>query len=337
MGVAVAGLGFVGAKAHVPALRKIPEAELIAVIDVDEERARKVASKYGLKYYQDFSKAVRDPEVDAVVVAVPTSFHSKLVSDALANGKHVLCEMPLAAKIEEAEVLMEKANNAGVILMPDLNFRFTPNYVKTKELVEQDRIGKPIAVTFSELIPAKELASQWPSSSWAWDIDKSGGYPDFTLSVWSVDLLRWLLNSEIEDVRWMSNYAPLVGIHDFVGYNTVGIVKFSSGAVGMLHYSATVAQGEGASMLEVFGDKTKRLRASWNNVLTLIEEGSKKEWKFSEKGTKVWGHYQIDAYFINCILQGKKPEISAKDGMEAQKISARITNTCVGSSWKEAT
>ncbi len=322
--VAVAGLGFVGGRAHVPAFRKIPGAELTAVIDVIEEKAREVGTKYNVNYYLDYKEALKNPEIDAIVVAVPTPFHHKLVSDAIASGKHVLCEMPLTPTIAESEKLGKEAEKAGVILMPDLNFRFTPNYVKAKELIEEGAIGEPLAVTFSEFIAAKDLAAQWPSSSWAWNMEKSGGYPDFTLSVWSIDLVGWLLESEIDDAKWVSNYAPLVEIDNFTGYNTMGIAKFSSGAVGALYYSATVARGEGTSRLEVFGNNTKILKANWNNYLALTGEDTKQEWVFTEKGTKVWGHYQIDSYFVECILQGKKPTVTVEDAIKAQIVASKI-------------
>ncbi len=238
IGVAVAGLGFVGGGTHVPAFKKIPGAKLVAVIDVEEEKARKVSMKRNVNYYLDYKEALKNSEIDAVVVAVPTPFHYELVSEAIASGKHVLCEMPLTPTVVESEKLGEKAKKAGVLLMPDLNFRFTPNYVKAKELIKQSAIGKPLAVTFSEFIPAKDLAVQWPSNSWAWNIEKSGGYPDFTLSVWSIDLVQWLLESDIEDTQWISNYSPLSGIDNFIGYNTIGLIRFSSGAVGVLHYCA---------------------------------------------------------------------------------------------------
>ncbi len=327
IGVAVVGLGFVGGGTHVRAFKKIPSAKLVAVIDVDEEKARKISTKHDVNYYLDYNEAIKNPEIDAVVVAVPTPFHYKLVSEAIASGKHVLCEMPLTPTVVESEKLGEKAKKAGVILMPDLNFRFTPNYVKAKELIKQDAIGKPLAVTFSEFIPAKDLAAQWPSNSWAWNVEKSGGYPDFTLSVWSIDLVQWLLESDIEDTQWVSNYSSLAGIANFIGYNTMGLIRFSSGAVGVLHYCATVAVGEGSSRLEILGSNTKSLKANWNNHLTLAEEDAKQEWMFREKGPKVWGHSQIDSYFIECIMQGKKPTITVEDAIKAQRVAAKIRHS----------
>lgn len=325
VGVAVAGLGFVGGQAHAPAFRKIPGAKLIAVVDVIEELAKKVAAKFEVKYYLDHNEALKDPEIDAIVVAVPTPFHYRLASDAIASGKHVLCEMPLTPTIAESEKLGEAAEKAGVILLPDLNFRFTPNYAKAKELLDQGAVGKPIAFTYMESIAAKDLAAQWPLSSWAWNVDKSGGFPDFTLSVWSLDLIRWLFKTEIDDVNWTANYAPLEGISNFKGYQTMGTVKLSDGTVGYFHFNATVPRGHGTARLEVFGNNTKILRAKWNNYLALIgEETEKQEWEFKEKGTRVWGHRQIDSYFVECILEGKKPSITVEDAIKAQSIAKKI-------------
>lgn len=336
IGVAVVGLGFVGGKAHVPAFKKIQNAELVAVVDVEEERARKVATKHNVRYYLDPKEAMRNSRIDAVVIAVPTPFHYELVSEAISTGKHVLCEMPLTPTIPESKKLGEIAEEAGVILMPDLNFRFTPNYVKVKEVIEQGTIGKPLAITYNEFIPAKDLALQWPANSWAWNIETSGGYPDFTLSVWSIDLVTWLLNSEIIDVKWISNYSRLKGIDNFLGYNTIGIVEFSNDTVGILHYSSTVAVGDGTSRLEIYGNNMKTLTTKGNNHLVLSEEGTKREWMFREKGTKVWGHYQIDSYFIDCILQRKKPTINVRDAIKAQKVAAQISEKTLPVSIREA-
>jgi predicted dehydrogenase len=322
--VAVAGLGFVGGQAHAPAFKKITNADLVAVIDVIEDSAQKFSSKYNIKYYLDHNEALKDPEIDAVVVAVPTPFHFKIVSDCIANGKHVLCEMPLTPTVDQSKKLGNDAKKAGVILMPDLNFRFTPNYVKAKELIQQGAIGNPLTINFSEFIPAKDLAKQWPTGSWAWDIEKSGGYPDFTLSVWSIDLARWITDAEINDVNWFSNYSPLEGIENYRGYNTTGIIKLSNGAVGTLHYCATVASGLGTSRLEIFGDNTNLLEAKWNNHLKISGASSELEWNFKERGTRVWGHYQIDSHFVDCILQKQKPEVTVDDAVKAQTIASKM-------------
>jgi predicted dehydrogenase len=79
--------------------------------------------------------------------------------------------------------------------------------------------------------------------------------------------------------------------------------------------------------IEVLGSNTKSLKANWNNHLVLAGEDTKQEWMFREKGPKVWGHYQIDSYFVECIIQGKKPTITVEDAIKAQKVAAKIRHS----------
>jgi len=329
IGVAVAGLGFVGARAHVPAFRKIQGAELVAVVGrpsgTSERVARELSGKYGFDYYLDYGNALANPRIDAVVVAVPTPHHFEMVSQAISRGKHVLCEMPMTSTVPQARKLGEQAEKRGLLLMPVLNFRFTPIFVKAKELIEQGAIGKTIAISFKEFIAAKDLAAQWPLTSWAWDVKKSGGLPDFTLSVWSIDLVRWLLGREIKEVHWTANYAPVEGVDSFEGYQTMGIIKLTDGTVGTLHYGSTLASGLGMTKLEVYGSNGKILQANGNNSLALIgQNAEKQEWAFEEKGTRVWGHYQLDSYFIDCILHAKTPSFGVEDAINAQVIAGKM-------------
>jgi predicted dehydrogenase len=322
VGVAVVGLGFVGGQAHAPSFARIEGSELVAVSDIRPEAATRLVEKYQCQYFKDYNDALALPEVDAVVVSVPTPYHYEIASKALSLGKHVLCEMPLTSSIQLSEDLSREGSEAGVILMPVLNFRFTPNYVKTKALVKEGRIGEPMAFAFREHIPATDLASQWPLSSWAWNAEKSGGLPDYTLSVWSIDLLRWLFETEVESVTWQCRYADLQGVDDFRGYQTVGVVRLANDVVGTLQYGATVGEGLGTSRLEVYGSNTKALEASWNNRVTLhTTADDSEEWAFSEKGPRVWGHRQTDEYFIDCIVHDRSPSFGAKDALIAQKIS----------------
>jgi len=177
------------------------------------------------------------------------------------------------------------AEKYGVVLMPVLNFRFAPAYVKAKEMIRSGVVGKPVAVHFREFIQAMDLAKQWPAGSWAWDVKKNGGYPDFTLSVWSIDMLRWMFEKDIESVEWMSNYAKLEEYGDILGYNTMGIIKFSSGIVGSLHYGATVKPSASTSRLEVYGDNTNVLHVIWNNKIVVYgADPELREWDIPASG-----------------------------------------------------
>jgi len=325
VGVAVVGVGFVGGQAHVPSFKKIEGSDLIALGATTEKRVKPLAEKFGVKYYLDFDKLLEDPKIQAVVLAVPTPMHFDLAMKAMKKGKHVLCEMPLAPSIDKVKELQKTAEKNKVVLMPILQFRFAPIYAKTKEMIESGQIGKPIAFHFREFIPASSIAEQWPAGSWAWNIEKSGGYPDFTLSVWSLDMFRWLFGSEIESVQWMASYPKIEKYGGILGYNTMGVVKLSNGAVGSLHYGASVAPSAALSRLEVYGDNTNVIHAiNFDKVLLYGSAEQPQEWTLDVKGTRVWGHRQLDEHFIDCVLHHKKPQVTAEDAIKAEEVALKI-------------
>ena len=326
VGVALVGVGFVGGQAHAPSFKKIEGSELVALGAATEKRVKPLAESLGVKYYLDYDKLLEDPRIQAVALAVPTPMHFDLAMKAIKKGKHVLCEMPVAPTIEQMRELQNSAEKAGVILMPVLQFRFAPIYLKTKEMIESGIIGKPLAIHFREFIPAMSLAEQWPLGSWAWNIEKSGGYPDFTLSVWSIDMIRWMFKSEIVSVEWMSNYARIEKYGGILGYNTMGVIKLSNGIVGSLHYGASVTSSASLSRLEVYGDSTSVLHAiNADKILLYGEEQQPREWSLEVKGTRVWGHRQLDEHFIDCILHNKRPQVTVEDAIKAVEIAQKIT------------
>lgn len=157
--------------------------------------------------------------------------------------------------------------------------------------------------------------------------EKAGGYPDFTLSVWSIDMFRWMFESEIATIEWISNYPKFEKFGGIIGYNTIGLMRLSNGIVGSLHYSASVAPSAGTSRFEVYGDNTFVLHGIWNNKIILYgSDPNPQEWGLPVKGTWVWGHRQIDEHFIDCLINSKKPQVTADDAIKAQETAQKITS-----------
>jgi len=327
IGVLVVGVGFVGGQAHVPSFKKIEGSNLVALCARTEKRVKPLAEKWGTKYYLDYDEALNNPEVDAVVVAVPTPYHFDYSMKAIEKGKHVMCEIPIAPKISQVEEMKKAAEKAGVTVMPVLNFRFAPVYVRIKEMIKEGVIGKPIAMHYREFLPAKDLAEQWPAGGWAWDIEKAGGYPDFTLSVWGIDMLRWVNESEYAKAKWMANYPKLEKFGGIYGYNTKGIAKFENGVVASFHFGASVNKAGAETRFEVYGDNTNVIHGiGFNKIKVLGPDDQVQETVLEVKGTRVWGHRQCDTHFIECLLANKTPSVTLDDAIKAQTIAEKITD-----------
>ena len=325
VGVGVVGCGFMGTHVHLPALKAIPSADIVAVASRDAKKGKKIMKKFKAKsYYTRYEDLIEDPSVDAVFVCLPTFLHAQTAVDAAEAGKHVFCEVPLAQTLEETDAIINAAKKAGVLFMPGQVLRFTPNYFKTKELIEGDLIGKPVLVSYHELIPATALARQWPPESWVWQKQKSGGLL-FTVSVFALDLLRWLLNAEIEKIYSTEKTVTLKEFGNIKGFNAAIILNFKNGTIGLMNYSSLVLPEMETNRLEIIGEKKGGLSATGNDTVTLYGmEPDIQRWTFRDGGTKAWGHYQEDEHFIECILQDRKPSVTAEDARKAQENALAI-------------
>jgi predicted dehydrogenase len=136
-----------GPRAHVPALKGIPETELYAVCTAHADTARAAAEKLGVTRAYGSDKALNaDAEVEAVAVAVRVPAHYELSKNAIEAGKHVFCEWPLGANTKEAEELAALARKKNVRTMVGLQRRASPAYLCMRELIQQGYVGQVLSV-----------------------------------------------------------------------------------------------------------------------------------------------------------------------------------------------
>ena len=150
--VGVIGVGAMGYN-HARVYSKLENANLVAVADVDEETCNKVCKKYNTKGYSVIEDLLKDPEIEAVSVCVPTTFHHEVVMQALEYGKHVLVEKPIAFTSEEAESMIKAAEEKGLKLATGHVERFNPAVQKAKELIDNDVIGDIVAISAKRVGP----------------------------------------------------------------------------------------------------------------------------------------------------------------------------------------
>lgn len=144
--VAVIGTGFVG-RVHVENIRRQTDAEVVAIADQTADLAARFGSALGIGRTEgDYRVLLADPAIDAVHVCTPNKTHYPIARDALAAGKHVICEKPLAMTADEAASLVELARSAGVVHATSYNLRFYPNVAQMRRLVATGEVGDVLAV-----------------------------------------------------------------------------------------------------------------------------------------------------------------------------------------------
>ena len=140
--VGIIGAGGIATNAHVPGYAKCPDAQLFAVCDVDEARAKKLAEQYNIPHvFTDYRKLCAMDELHAVSVCTPNYLHKDPAILALRNGKHVLCEKPLAMNGKEGEAMVKAAKESGAKLQVGFNLRFDANAVAMKKLIDDGALG----------------------------------------------------------------------------------------------------------------------------------------------------------------------------------------------------
>jgi predicted dehydrogenase len=151
IGAAVVGYGYWGPNL-VRNLLERPEFELLGVCELDEDRATQFESRYpGLPIQPDFDLLLGDPRLQAVLIATPPRTHYDLAMKALAAGKHVLVEKPLARLSVHADELVRVAEESGLVLMPGHTFVYSPPVNKVRELIRDGVVGETYFVTSSRM------------------------------------------------------------------------------------------------------------------------------------------------------------------------------------------
>ena len=146
LGVSVIGAGDRGG-AHARAWQSVPHANLVAVADVDIDRARTLGDELGIAVVtDDFRQAVERPDVQVVSVCTPAYFHPDMALFAIEQGKHVMCEKPVALSMALADRMADAARNRGIAMGICHQLRYAQSIRRIRDLVQADAIGRPVMI-----------------------------------------------------------------------------------------------------------------------------------------------------------------------------------------------
>ncbi|HZS05157.1 MAG TPA: Gfo/Idh/MocA family oxidoreductase [Blastocatellia bacterium] len=197
IGVGLVGTGF-ARSAQAPAFRACNGADLVAVCSGSFDNAGKVAEEFGIPHAcENWQQMVALDEASLVVVAAPPYLHHPVTMAALAAGRHVICEKPMAMNAREAREMAElAASRPGQLAIIDHELRFNPTRRRMKEMIDDDYVGSLAHVTVTVAAGFRHSAQR----PWNWWAEKSkGGGLLGALGSHAIDQLRWLFG-EIESV-----------------------------------------------------------------------------------------------------------------------------------------
>jgi predicted dehydrogenase len=144
IGVAIVGSGQIALANHLPGFALCPDTKVVALCDSNPGVLEKASRQSGIKsIYTDYNEALRREDVNAVVIATPNFLHSPIALAAIAAGKHVMCEKPIAMNLQEATEMYRAAEKVGVRHMTAFTYRFVPAMRYMEHLVHSGAIGRP--------------------------------------------------------------------------------------------------------------------------------------------------------------------------------------------------
>ena len=143
--IGIIGCGGIANGKHMPALKKLPQVEMVAFCDIIEEKAIKAAKDFGVpgaKVFTDYKQLLEEKDIDVVHVLTPNKQHSFITVDALEAGKHVMCEKPMAINSAEAKKMLDAAHRTGKKLTIGYQSRFRPDSMYLKKMIEAGDLGE---------------------------------------------------------------------------------------------------------------------------------------------------------------------------------------------------
>ena len=307
--VGIIGVGRLGSEHASNLANRIPNSELVAINDANQERAKTVAAELGVeKVYATPEELCADPEVEAVAIITNTNVHVDMIKIAMGAGKHVFCEKPIDTNVAKIKDAIAAVKKAGVKLQVGFVRRFDHNHKAVRDTVASGKLGKPNVVKVTSRDPAHQSMDY---------IKVSGGiFMDMTIH--DFDMVRYLAGSEVTEV--MAYGAALSG----EGYDKYGDVdtaivsmKFANGALGVIDNTRASHYGYD-QRTEVQCDKgCVQVSNDLNNQAMISSadgvEIAKPTWFFLERYNNAF--IAEDQAFVNAILEDKDTPVTADDGL----------------------
>lgn len=241
--VGIIGCGKIAQVRHIPEYLDNPNAKLTGLYDLNLQRAKNLAEKYGCKSYESIEEMLADPEIDAVSVCVANHVHAEITIAALKAGKHVLCEKPMATTLKDCQMMVDTAEQMGKKLMIGQNQRFAKAHAEAKKLIERGDIGSVLTfkTTFGHGGPETWSVDAGPQN-WFFDKKRAAMGAMADLGVHKTDLIQYLLNDTVEETTAKvttldkkDSNGNLIGVDD----NAICIYKMKSGIIGTMTASWT--------------------------------------------------------------------------------------------------
>lgn len=301
------GTGRIG-KVHAQTLKqRVPEADLVAVTDVNLDSAQQAAATFNIpQVAQSFEEILADSSIAAVVICSSTDTHAPFIKKAAEAGKHIFCEKPIDSNLARIDEVLEAVKKAGVKLMIGFNRRFDPNHARIKQAIAAGEIGTPQLLHIISRDPAPPPISY---------VKVSGGM-FFDMTIHDFDMARFLLG-EVDEVYAAAGVLVDPQIGEAGDVDTAVItLRFKNGAIGTIDNSRKAVYGYD-QRVEVFGSAgSVRSENIYPNAVTVSNGATvQRQLPLNFFMDRYLDSYQAElAQFVKGVVENTALPVTGADG-----------------------
>ncbi|MBO5884563.1 MAG: Gfo/Idh/MocA family oxidoreductase [Clostridia bacterium] len=319
--VGVIGCGRISVR-HLNSLKSLENVELVACCDIKPERADEAAKKYEIKAYYSYEEMMEKENLDAVHLCLPHYIHSKVAICAFERGINVLTEKPMDIDYESAERAVNVAKEKNVQFGVIFQCRYNNPAQLVKKAITQGKLGKVLSAR--SVLTWNRPDDYYNRSDWKGTWDKEGGGVVIDQAIHSIDLVNWMIDSEIDSVACsMANRGhEIVKVED----TAEGLIRYKNGARYGFYCMNNYACDEPIE-IRLFCENGKAT-FSYHDAYIVYNDGTKEEaheeikTNAADGGKDYWGSWhirQIRQYYD--ALAGNQPlEISGEEALKTHKL-----------------
>ena len=328
--IGVVGAGNISVNAHLPAYQEINNVEVVAIADLDLDRAKAAAEKFHIPQAFDSVEAMLEgAELDAIDICTWNNGHAPVCIAAAKAGKHVVCEKPMAKDLADAKAMEQAIKDAGVTFMLAVPGRFNTQNMAVREMLEAGELGD---VYYAKVANVRRRGTP---SGWFTDKKTSGGGPVIDIGVHSIDAAWYLMGTPKPTRVSAQVFAPhgdyqTKGVGRWQGIpcpdnqfdcedSGAGIIHFENGAA-MLFEATWAFNGPNHTDVQVVGSKAgvtldpltvygERVGYLSDDVVTVGENN-----RFAEELK----------HFADCVLNNKTPKYPLEQAVQMQEMLQAI-------------
>lgn len=305
----VIGLGYIG-QVHLRHIRRILNAQVVAAADLSRKALTKARNDGVKTTYTNYEKLLENPEIDAVIIALPTHLHLDCALKAAEAKKHIFLEKPIARNVKEAREVVSAARKNSVKLMIGYPLRFNTELRGLKQRISRGEFGD-VEIAYASYISSgpffhrAEGYAPVPVPEWWFNKELTGGGVLVDLGSHVINLLRWYFG-EITDIRAQLGYRLNMDVED----SAICFAKFQGGTRAIVNVGWFSQQYQ--LKIDLLGS-VKHFTVNHvpsNPISTVIQMLTSGTSRF------YFPHQSELRYFVDCLIRGLNPQPSGQDGLQ---------------------